>query len=266
MGCSGETSKNIIYALGIIGDPVAVEPLIRELQDRKVTSSSAAQALGYIGDKKAVESLIEALMDSDEWIRCSAAKALGMIGDDRAVEPLRNALKDSNELTREYATIALVKLGATNVPGLPEWIFEEINTDKDGQCLIKLVGSDILRLTGALCIVSLSGKKIDPKKEHIILSNPKIECGMCQNLFPLPDYEIKLGLRGFFKSPSAYICRCPYCESSIEVTGHTIESPDKDRENWILSIHNTIPSQYVGSPFLGWPRLTVDKVSVESLT
>jgi HEAT repeat protein len=82
-------------ALGKIGDPYALESLIKALlndNDWRVRWG-AAEAMGAIGDPSTVESLIYALED-DEWpVRWMAAKALGRIGDPRAVRPLIKALE-----------------------------------------------------------------------------------------------------------------------------------------------------------------------------
>jgi HEAT repeat protein len=66
-------------ALGRIGDPRAVEPLIAALKEED-GRSSAARAPGEIGDARAVEPLIFALKDEDIGVRSAAAKALDEIG------------------------------------------------------------------------------------------------------------------------------------------------------------------------------------------
>lgn len=53
----------------------------------------AAHALGELGDPRAVEPLIAALGDSDFMVRMFAAEALAKIGNRRAVEPLSAALR-----------------------------------------------------------------------------------------------------------------------------------------------------------------------------
>ena len=55
---------------------------------------NAAYALGVIGDVQAVEPLILALKDEHPYVRAYAAQALGMIGDARSVKPLINTLTD----------------------------------------------------------------------------------------------------------------------------------------------------------------------------
>lgn len=80
-------------ALGQIGDPAAVDPLIKALAD-SYCREDAAEALGQIGDARAVEPLIEIIevspLPADLYI--AAARALGKIGDPRAIEPLRKAM------------------------------------------------------------------------------------------------------------------------------------------------------------------------------
>ena len=80
------TGEEAMQALGDIGDPRAVEPLIYQMREK---SSTAAWALGDLGDIRAVEPLIEALSSSEYLIRGSAARSLGILGDERATEPLK---------------------------------------------------------------------------------------------------------------------------------------------------------------------------------
>jgi HEAT repeat protein len=99
-------------ALGEVGDPRAVEPLIACLRDpSEAVCDVAGWALGEIGDARAVEPLIAALRDSDGELRGNVAGALGRIGDPRAVEPLIAALADKDPLLRSAVATALGKLG-----------------------------------------------------------------------------------------------------------------------------------------------------------
>lgn len=98
-----------INALGKIGDTRAVEPLIGYLWDDLV-GNIAADALGEIGDSRAVKPLIVALRSGSEHVQESSARALGRIGDAQAVEPLIAALRKSDAV-RNAASEALKKLG-----------------------------------------------------------------------------------------------------------------------------------------------------------
>jgi HEAT repeat protein len=111
-----DVRKAAAIALGKIGDPRAVEPLIAVLKEIegvvfRGVCRAAAEALGEIGDPRAVEPLIAALKDKDEYVRKAAAIALGEIGDPRAVEPLTNALQYGGPELRKAAAEALDKLG-----------------------------------------------------------------------------------------------------------------------------------------------------------
>jgi hypothetical protein len=96
-------------ALGILGAPEAVEPLVGVLRHRPADISAytiapkmplrveAAIALGQIGDAKAVEPLIDVLQNKGVAatvsifmypVQAAAATALGQLGDSRAIEPL----------------------------------------------------------------------------------------------------------------------------------------------------------------------------------
>ena len=97
-------------ALRDTGDPRAVEPLIRGLEDEGWrVRKAAARGLGKIGDPRAVKPLVRALEDKNEWVRIYAARALGQIKDPRAVKPLIRALEDKN--VRQSVASALGKIG-----------------------------------------------------------------------------------------------------------------------------------------------------------
>lgn len=124
-----EVRKDAADALGLLGDSLAVEPLIDALKDHSQrVRRAAAEALGKIGDARALSALLSllrhrdfdtregaaialgnlrdqdavshlcALLESDDsWIvRRAAATALGLIGDQRAVEPLLSHLEKRN--------------------------------------------------------------------------------------------------------------------------------------------------------------------------
>jgi HEAT repeat protein len=81
-------------ALGEIGDPRAVDPLIQAFDDKVMEVRDAAvDALGKIG-KPAVQPLGAVLQANDWHINRSAAKALGRIGDTLSVDYLIAALGD----------------------------------------------------------------------------------------------------------------------------------------------------------------------------
>ena len=100
------------WALGLISDPKAVDPLIQTLNDSDDhVRSTSAVALGDIGDLRAVYPLILALNDSNSDVRMYAARALGEIGDPRATDPLIAALKDEDDGVRAVAAHSLGRIG-----------------------------------------------------------------------------------------------------------------------------------------------------------
>ena len=103
--------RDAVVALGKIGDPRVVEPLVKALgDDDDGVYWTAHESLVMIGEP-AVEPLIKALEDKDKDVRTLAAFALGEIGDARAVEPLIKALEDEDKDVRRYAADALGEIG-----------------------------------------------------------------------------------------------------------------------------------------------------------
>jgi HEAT repeat protein len=99
-------------ALGEIGDPAAVQPLIDALSDKSTdVQYVAAKSLGMLADVRAVEPLIGKLKSEEKWVRRGAAHSLGLIGDKRAVDPLIALLADPHHDVRAQAAWALGRLG-----------------------------------------------------------------------------------------------------------------------------------------------------------
>lgn len=97
--------------LGKIGDPRAVEPLIRQLQQAQETAlrQVAAEALGKLGDSRVVGSLGDALETEEEFVvRLAAVQALATLRHaDAAVYEV--ALTDGHPQVRKQALLALVR-------------------------------------------------------------------------------------------------------------------------------------------------------------
>jgi HEAT repeat protein len=106
-----EVREAAVDALGEIGDPRAVEPLISILVDNKWYCCYAIEALGRIGDPRSVDALSAALNHNEVSVREAAVDALGEIGDPRAVKPLGVMLKgDKDSSMRWRAACALEKI------------------------------------------------------------------------------------------------------------------------------------------------------------
>ncbi|HUL61803.1 MAG TPA: HEAT repeat domain-containing protein, partial [Methanocella sp.] len=83
-----------------------VEGLVRGLRSSWL-GPKAARALGEIGDPMAVEPLVGALCDRHDDVRGAAAEALGAIGDERALSPLSRSLEDKYATVRDRARNAI---------------------------------------------------------------------------------------------------------------------------------------------------------------
>lgn len=114
---SGDAYSWATRALGAIGDPRAISPLIAVLTDRSRADTTrywAAAALGQLGAAAAFGLLVRLLEDDTEpaRVRRGAAEGLGLLKDARAVDPLL-ALLDT-ELQRPVVT-ALGRIGDRRV-------------------------------------------------------------------------------------------------------------------------------------------------------
>jgi len=104
---AGENAMNGLYLMG----EQAVEPLIRSLghHDPKTRMWSAA-TLWLLRDNRAVMPLLKALGDEDVHVRSMVAGALGRHHDERAVKSLWKALKADEEEVQHEAEIALERI------------------------------------------------------------------------------------------------------------------------------------------------------------
>ncbi|MFW9993374.1 MAG: HEAT repeat domain-containing protein [Candidatus Odinarchaeota archaeon] len=103
-------------SLGKFGGP-AVDPLIKTLRDNHDNDNIrylAAWALGEIGDSRAIKPLIKMLETVDYEVRYYAAWILGVSGDSSSVKPLVEVLNDENAHVRQEAAIAIRAITARN--------------------------------------------------------------------------------------------------------------------------------------------------------
>ena len=121
----------VALALGMIGDPRAVEPL-REVaaksEFRPDSLEQAATALALLGDKSAAPKLAEWLgRAQSQSAQASIARAIGKIGDVRTIQPLLEIAgkRDVPALTRAFAIVALGQVGDLDL--LPWYV--PISTD-----------------------------------------------------------------------------------------------------------------------------------------
>jgi HEAT repeat protein len=99
-------------ALGTMGE-MACDPLLKVLTfPKKHVRIGVIEALGEIGSPRSVEPLMQTLLnDKSHEVRWVAAVALGQIGDKRAIPPLVSTLKDENRYVRYGSARALEQIG-----------------------------------------------------------------------------------------------------------------------------------------------------------
>lgn len=111
-----------VRALGGIGDPRAIEPLINvfrhDWNDTETFTAwqKASAALAAIGEPS-LGALLNALSDEDDTVRQGVIEALGKLRDPRAVDPLIKALQDETSIVRGRAAAALAQIGDDHAIG-----------------------------------------------------------------------------------------------------------------------------------------------------
>lgn len=102
-------SGTVITALGQIGDPLAVDTLIKACRHQAL-AWIAKDALVQIG-LPAVDPLIAALDHHHPDVRFWSIRALGELNDHRAIEPLKNRIEQDFDATnRQFARTTLKSL------------------------------------------------------------------------------------------------------------------------------------------------------------
>ncbi|MCC7210816.1 MAG: hypothetical protein E3K40_09250 [Candidatus Brocadia sp.] len=200
----------IIEALGQIGDPRAVDPLLgflthKEPQVRECT----AAALGKLRDGRAVNALIAALNDEQERVRWYAADSLGKIGDPVCADSLIKLLSDASARVRESAVEALGQIG--NEQAIESLIKALQDSDKrvaeqaaESLASIKKMNFDSMDTVAATFYANKDYKRAEHLFERQIaeyakqpelqekVSQTKIK--LAKTLFALRDWQKALGL------------------------------------------------------------------------
>ena len=136
------TYKSIAEAaLKAIGDPQAVEPLLKIELNKTGNKKQIAKSLNRMKNPRTVELLLEKAKEGPTQEVISAIEILGEMRDKRAVEPLiKIVLEDKRTYARTRAATALRKIGD---PRAAEQLLEKLNKyDADGIYCMGLFGDD----------------------------------------------------------------------------------------------------------------------------
>ncbi len=139
----GEYESEIaMYSLEVIGKP-AVEPLIELLQSKmhyanESVQADAAEALGIIGDTSAVDPLVEMLDSKSTEMRMAAAKGLAYFNDIRAVKVLEGAMSDSRLDIIAGACMYFIRKGE---PSSEDTLIKALNKYGDSDTAVDFLNS-----------------------------------------------------------------------------------------------------------------------------
>src|SRR5262249_35419033 len=107
------------FTLAARKNPVAMDWLVREADDKTenpLIRASAAGYLAYYPSKSATDTLIRLSKDSEPMVRLEAARALGGVSDADAVKALQRQLSDVFRSVRIQATASLIDHTFTEQP------------------------------------------------------------------------------------------------------------------------------------------------------
>ncbi len=152
-------------ALGKMGDPAAVDGLLRALADDRsaLVRRSAAGALGELRESRAGEALVAALDDPAPEVRQAAVLALAQLKWGAAGSALAHRLQvDGDAQVRELAAYALGELGAT------QWVAALARAlAKDASSRVRLNAAEALGKVEAAGALDLLVTALEDRDVHV---------------------------------------------------------------------------------------------------
>ncbi|HEX9242444.1 MAG TPA: HEAT repeat domain-containing protein [Anaeromyxobacter sp.] len=156
-------------ALGEIGDPSAVKPLLEAVdlqnRDRDVLEANRyiADALGALRAREAVPRLKDLLSSPDAYVQVAAVDALGRVGDPAAVETLVGIVSNA-QIEPFIVKKALLALGRIGDPKAAPAVLKMLFEERPGVSFYPeaaFAASQIGRPTASRLLAILEGKDAD---------------------------------------------------------------------------------------------------------
>lgn len=175
-----QVRASVFRALGRIGDPAAVGPLLKALrtEQRPELRAAAALGLGDMADPGSLDTLLEVLSrESDFGVRVSTITALGGFGVDKAVTALAAYTGDPDARIRRGAIRSLGRTGSREATGP---LLAALGASEDVATRIAAV--DALALIGASAArpaleALLEQTRSDTLKTHLVVALGAIRDG-----------------------------------------------------------------------------------------
>lgn len=192
-----------VVALGMIGDPRAIEPLAMATKDENLYVRMAAILVlgvigGITGDARTVDALIEVLRSKERFTAMqllttpainyyeAVTEALAMTGS-LAARPLIALLRDIDSEIRQRAELALLKIGAEAIEPLIEALRDSDATFRERvvQVLLKIGKEAVKPLVEALkdenASVRIAAAKVLGEKGDSTMVDPLIAALVDEN-------------------------------------------------------------------------------------
>ncbi|MCS6897505.1 MAG: HEAT repeat domain-containing protein, partial [Nitrospira sp.] len=185
--------EDATIALGMIGDPRAVDALIEAMRDGAVKRHAIA-ALGMIGDPRALPAVLDALkgkgikqegsptpgciVSEEALIKEAATTALGQFRDPRVIPDLILLLKDG--ILREKAAAALTVIGDSAIEPLVAFLHDPKASEVEAEmervlsyASVRLSAQDALRLIVLQTLERLGWTP--PEEEKMEISSSRVD-------------------------------------------------------------------------------------------
>lgn len=216
-----EPAHRALVSLG----SAAVEPLIAGLdhRDRRIRAE-VCRTLGDLGDSRAAESLILRLSDSDQYVRQAAQKALGKIGDSLALGALIAMLGDRNDEVRQLARKTLERHGEGR---FARAVVGSLDGDRSALDFLRALAEhgDVRAIDGLIRAwePGMWGRHEAAFRALKVISDalgPRIPGAMCRTC--LARLEKRVRKCGFFRKVEYYVCRSCHRASNVVFDIHTV--------------------------------------------